>query len=81
MEDTTADTTADTTEDTTADTEEDNTRPRATESGCAAAGARSGISSILFGLAGMLLFAVRAFRSIRAKRAANRLSKATEQPR
>ena len=81
VEDTTADTTADTTEDTTADTEEDNTRPRATESGCAAAGARSGISSILFGLAGMLLFAVRAFRSIRAKRAANRLSKATEQPR
>ena len=81
VEDTSADTTTD---DTGADAEEDTkdqTRPRATESGCAAAGPRSGLQSILFGLAGMLLFADRAFRSIRAKRAANRLSKATEQPR
>ena len=75
------DTTADTAADTEADTEEDNTRPRATESGCAAAGARSGINSILFGVAAMLLFAVRAFRNIRARRAANRRFKATEQPR
>ena len=75
------DTTADTAADTEADTEEDNTRPRATESGCAAAGPRSNISSILFVLAGVLLFAVRAFRSIRARRATNRLSKLADRPR
>ena len=81
VEDTTADAPSeDTTADTEADTEEE-TRPRATESGCAAAGPRSGVSSILFGIAGLLLFAVRAVRSIRARRAANRLSKATERPR
>ena len=88
-EDTTADTTEDTTadtavEDTTADTEEDTrdeTRPRATESGCSAAGPRSNLSSILFVLAGVLLFAVRASRNIRARRAANRRFKATAPPR
>ncbi|NQW64081.1 MAG: hypothetical protein HQ461_14730, partial [Deltaproteobacteria bacterium] len=78
------DTTADTENDTAADTAEDTrdeTRPRATESGCAAAGTRSNIGSILFVLAGVLLFAVRASRNIRARRAANRRFKATAQPR
>jgi hypothetical protein len=79
-----ADTSADTENDTAADTEEDTrdeTRPRATESGCSAAGPRSNLSSILFVLAGVLLFAVRAYRSIRARRATNRLSKLADKPR